>query len=154
MQRLQLTTWHLQAVCDMCHQNLPWHMLPVHHPAFQSNIAPQDAERRQAEARAKQQKRQRHLDAAQQEAQERRQLLEDQKLLKLAGRLAHYYCHVQAVGLHHPLECLLAAQLVMLRLCCQLGTQQCEQAKRVSSSHFFYIIQAVYRSITLQKLHT
>lgn len=47
--------------------------------------AVQDAERRQAEARAKQQQRQKELEAAQQEAQERRQLLEEQKLLKLAG---------------------------------------------------------------------
>lgn len=47
----------------------------------------QDAERRQAEARARQQQRQRELEAAQQEAQERRQLLEEQKLLKLAGIL-------------------------------------------------------------------
>ena len=45
----------------------------------------QDAERRQAEARAKQQQRQKEMEAAQQEAQERRQLLEEQKLLKLAG---------------------------------------------------------------------
>ncbi|DBA76621.1 TPA: hypothetical protein ACH3X2_008668 [Trebouxia sp. C0005] len=46
----------------------------------------QDAERRQAEARAKQQKRQRELEAAQQEAQERRLLLEEQKLHKLAEK--------------------------------------------------------------------
>lgn len=45
----------------------------------------QDAERRQAETRAKQQQRQKEMEAAQQEAQERRQLLEEQKLLKLAG---------------------------------------------------------------------
>lgn len=48
----------------------------------------QDAERRQAEARAKQQRRQREQEAAQQEAQERRLLLEEQKMLKLAGRPA------------------------------------------------------------------
>ncbi|KAL0051384.1 hypothetical protein WJX82_006453 [Trebouxia sp. C0006] len=46
----------------------------------------QDAERRQAEARAKQQKRQREVEAAQQEAQERRLLLEEQKLHKLAEK--------------------------------------------------------------------
>ncbi|KAL0033380.1 hypothetical protein WJX77_006860 [Trebouxia sp. C0004] len=46
----------------------------------------QDAERRQAEARAKQQQRQRELEAAQQEAQERRLLLEEQKLRKLAEK--------------------------------------------------------------------
>ena len=45
----------------------------------------QDAERRQAESRAKQQQRQREVEAAQQEAQERRQLLAEQKLSKLAG---------------------------------------------------------------------
>ena len=45
----------------------------------------QDAERRQAETRAKQQQRQREVEAAQQEAQERRQQLADQKLFKLAG---------------------------------------------------------------------
>lgn len=45
----------------------------------------QDAERRQAEGRAKQQQRQKEMEAAQQEAQERRHLLEEQKLLKLAG---------------------------------------------------------------------
>ena len=45
----------------------------------------QNAERRQAEARAKQQQRQREVGAAQQDAQERRHLLEEQKLLKLAG---------------------------------------------------------------------
>ena len=45
----------------------------------------QNAERRQAEARAKQQQRQREVEAAQQDAQERRHLLEEQKLLKLAG---------------------------------------------------------------------
>ncbi|KAL3152179.1 hypothetical protein ABBQ32_001270 [Trebouxia sp. C0010 RCD-2024] len=46
----------------------------------------QDAERRQAEGRAKQQQRQKEMEAAQQEAQERRHLLEEQKLLKLAEK--------------------------------------------------------------------
>lgn len=48
----------------------------------------QDAERRQAETRAKQQQRQREVEAAQQEAHERRQQLADQKLSKLAGTSA------------------------------------------------------------------
>lgn len=51
----------------------------------------QDAERRQAEGRAKQQQRQKEMEAAQQEAQERRHLLEEQKLLKLAGTPTTYH---------------------------------------------------------------
>lgn len=63
----------------------------------------QDAERRQAEARAKQQQRQKEMEAAQQEAQERRQLLEEQKLFKLAGMLPssstaqHPHCTCQSL---------------------------------------------------------
>lgn len=66
----------------------------------------QDAERRQAEARAKQQQRQKEMEAAQQEAQERRQLLEEQKLLKLAGTPFTLCC--TSLTEHHP--CLYAMQ--------------------------------------------
>lgn len=67
----------------------------------------QDAERRQAEARAKQQQRQKEMEAAQQEAQERRQLLEEQKLLKLAGMLPSSYTaqHPQCTPLTHVTTC-------------------------------------------------
>ena len=75
----------------------------------------QDAERRQAEARAKQQQRQKEMEAAQQEAQERRQLLEEQKLLKLAGpghaillpTLTACPCMSQSLGRQHVTDCTL-----------------------------------------------
>ena len=67
----------------------------------------QDAERRQAEARAKQQQRQKEMEAAQQEAQERRQLLEEQKLLKLAGKLPSFCTarHLHCTPLTRVITC-------------------------------------------------
>ena len=59
----------------------------------------QDAERRQAETRAKQQQRQREVEATQQEAQERRQQLADQKLSKLAGMGTNAVCGDQQLVL-------------------------------------------------------
>ena len=84
----------------------------------------QDAERRQAEARAKQQQRQKEMEAAQQEAQERRQLLEEQKLLKLAGMLPssstaqHPHCMCQS--LHVSVTCLEGDVWTALCTACQL----------------------------------
>lgn len=88
----------------------------------------QDAERRQAEARAKQQQRQKDLEAAQLEAQERRQLLEEQKLLKLAGM----FLTLPHIPTAWPPMYKLPAWMAMWSSCCCVVV--CLERHRTSSS--------------------